>query len=423
MINRRSFINKTATLSLAMPIWMELFANGMQEIADRKAIASDPVTDPVLWDMIRSLFEPSKAFVNLENGYFSPQPLSTRNYLDQRTQYINQNTSWYMRRQQEEARELTRNKLAQLAGSLPEETVLVRNTTEAMNIVIMGYPWQKGDEVVYSNQDYGSMVEQLKQAEMRYGIVLKQVAIPLHPENDGQIIDAYLSATSPKTRLILLTHLINLSGQILPAKEIIRAAHTRNIEVLVDAAHSFAHVNVNFKDLDADYLGCSLHKWLCNPLGAGLFCIKRQHITKIWPLFGDISQAKDNSKKFEHFGTQPSAIQESISKAIDFHNLIGADLKENRLRYLQNYWTNAVRNIPKVKINTPKEKARACALANISIDGYTPDALSEKFLADYNIFTVAIDHPAIKGVRITPHLYTSTTELDLFIKAIKEIAA
>ena len=150
----------------------------------------------------------------------------------------------------------------------------------------------------------------------------------------------------------------------------------------MDAAHSFAHVNVNFKALDADYLGCSLHKWLCNPLGAGMLCIKQQHISKIWPLFGDISQPKDNALKFEHFGTHSCAVQESISKAIDFHHLIGAELKENRLRYLQQYWTSAVSNLPKVKINTPRDNNRACALANMSIDGYTPDELSKKFLKD-----------------------------------------
>jgi selenocysteine lyase/cysteine desulfurase len=423
MINRRNFISKTASLSLAMPIWTHLFATGMQEIAARKSAATDPVTDAELWKMIRGLFEPSSKFINLENGYFSPQPMSTRNYQEQRNQYINKNTSWYMRKEQEEARELVRKKLATLAGATEKETVLVRNTTEAMNTIIMGYPWQKGDEVIYSNQDYGSMIEQLKQAEQRFGLVLKKVDLPLHPDSDGQLVDIYLRAATPKTRLILLTHLINLSGQILPAKEIIRAAHTRNIEVLVDAAHSFAHVNVNFKELDADYLGCSLHKWLCNPLGAGMLCIKPQHISKIWPLFGDTSQPKDSCKKFEHIGTQPSAVQESISQAIDFHHLIGPELKENRLRYLQQYWTEAVRPLPKITINTPKEKQRACALANISIQGFTPDELSKKFLDDYNIFTVAIDHPAIKGVRVTPHLYTSTEELDLFIKAIKEIAA
>lgn len=423
MINRRNFITKTASLSLAMPIWTHIFANEMQEIADRKMAVTDPVTDVELWKIIRGLFEPSSKFINLENGYFSPQPMSTRNFQDQRNQYINQNTSWYMRKEQEEARESVRKKLAALAGANEKETVLVRNTTEAMNIIIMGYPWQKGDEVVYSNQDYGSMVEQLKQAEQRFGIVLKKVDLPLHPESDGQIIDIYLKACTPKTRLILLTHLINLSGQILPAKEIIKAAHNKNIEVLVDAAHSFAHVNTNFAALDADYLGCSLHKWLCNPLGAGMLCIKPQHISKIWPLFGDASQPKDSCKKFEHIGTQPSAVQESISKAIEFHYLLGAELKENRLRYLQQYWTQAVRDLPGVTINTPKEKQRSCALANVSIQGYTPDELSKKFLKDYNVFTVAIDHPAIKGVRVTPHLYTSIEDLDLFIKAIKEIAA
>lgn len=412
-MNRRNFIAASALAGLSLPAMSE-WIEQKEVLEGAKSKTAEPEKDEAFWKMVRQMFEPDPSFTNLENGYFSPQPLSTRNFFNNRTAYINRNTSKYMRTEQEEAREKVRMALAKLAGSSTEETAIVRNTTEAMNIVIMGYPWKSGDEVIYSDQDYGSMVEQLQQAAARFGIVLKKIALPVHPKNDDEIIQAYLNATSPKTKLILLTHLINLSGQILPAKAIIQAAHLQQIEVLVDAAHSFAHVACDFEDMGADYLGCSLHKWLCNPLGAGMLCIKKKHIEKIWPLFGDVSQKKDNIRKFEHYGTHPNAVFESILKAISFHELIGADLKTRRLRYLQRSWTDVLRQNESLYLNTPIDPVRSCALANVGIQGKKPAEISAALMSQHKIFTVAIDHPVIKGIRVTPHIYTTIEEINYF---------
>jgi selenocysteine lyase/cysteine desulfurase len=228
---------------------------------------------------------------------------------------------------------------------------------------------------------------------------------------------------NPKTKMLLLTHMINLTGQILPAKEIISAAHQKGVEVLVDAAHSFAQIQWTFEDLDADYLGTSLHKWLCNTLGAGMFCIKKKHISKIWPLFGDVSLKADDVRKFEHFGTVQCAVYETIDKAIDFHLMIGPQLKEARLRYMKDYWTQKVFDMQRVSFNTPLEAMRSCAIANFKIEGLTPNALADKLYKDFKIFTVAIDHPIVKGVRVTPHLYTSIQDLDALAGAIEKIVA
>lgn len=416
-MNRRQFISTSALAGFATSSFAEWIQH-REILENARNKSAEPEKDEDYWSLVREMFEPNPDFINLENGYFSPQPLSTRNFFVQRTTYINRNTSKYMRTEQEEARERVRSALAALAGSTSAETAIVRNTTEAMNIIIMGYPWKTGDEVIYSDQDYGSMVEQLQQAAARFGIVLRKIALPVHPQSDDEIVSAYMSAAGPKTRLILLTHLINLSGQILPAKDIIRAAHQKNIEVLVDAAHSFAHVDCNFVDMEADYLGCSLHKWLCNPLGAGMLCVKKEHISKIWPLFGDTSYDKNDIRKFEHYGTHPNAVFESIIKAISFHELMGPSLKTKRLRYLQNTWTSAFRNHEKFYLNTPAAPSRSCALANIGIHGMKPSEISQTLMQKHKIFTVAIDHPVIKGIRVTPHLYTSKMEIAKFEEAM-----
>lgn len=417
-MNRRKFLMQAAVAG-----WSVQSGKAAELIKSMQQTGMADVANEEFWLLVRGMFEPDLAFIQLENGYFSPQPVSTRNYFQKTGTYINRKTSLYMRTEQENGREKSRLALAGLAGSEPEETALVRNTTEAMNIVIMGYPWQKGDEVIYSNQDYGSMVEQLKQAEKRYGIHLKKISLPIHPKSDEEIVNAYMDATGSNTRLILLTHMINLTGQILPASKIIAAAHAKQIEVLVDAAHSFAHVPCNFKDLDADYLGCSLHKWLCNPLGAGMLCVKKKHIQKIWPLFGDTGYDASNIRKFEHFGTHPCAVSESLPEAISFHQMIGAKLKESRLRYLQKSWTDEIRKDERFQMLTPVGPERSCALANVSVIGKKPSQVSKTLKEKYGIFTVAIEHDVIQGVRITPHLFNNPGETAKLVTALKEIAS
>jgi selenocysteine lyase/cysteine desulfurase len=215
--------------------------------------------------------------------------------------------------------------------------------------------------------------------------------------------------------------MINITGQILPVRKIADMAHERGVAVIVDAAHSFAHLVFTVPDLDGDYLGASLHKWLCTPLGAGLLHIKKDKIRTVWPLLGDTSVPDDDIRKLERIGTHPTWTVMAIADAIRFHNLVGGERKEARLRYLQQYWTDRVRGVPNVYLNTPTG-VRACGIANFGIAGQKPGAIADALLEKYRIYTVAIDTVPVKGVRVTPHLYTTTAELDALVKAIGEIA-
>jgi selenocysteine lyase/cysteine desulfurase len=236
-------------------------------------------------------------------------------------------------------------------------------------------------------------------------------------------VQAYTSLFSPRTKLVHITHLINLSGQLVPVAAIASKAKAAGIEVAVDSAHSVAHIAFTIPGLQADYVGASLHKWMCNPLGAGFLWMKKEHIGKIYPLMADEEFAKNDIRKFEHQGTRPVQTLETLKESIKFHNRIGSQLKQNRLRYLMRYWVDKVKDIDAIKINTPYENEdRHGAIANIAVKGFTPAQLTEKLLNDHKIFTVAIDHPAIKGVRITPHIYTTVEELDKLGYALKEIA-
>lgn len=427
MFSRRKFIRNAGLGSIGAGLGIHN-ANAIT-IEDIPAIADHSkslslVEDESYWSLIRQFFPRTGNYIHLENGYCSPQSLSTLHFHQTRELYINASTSWYMRREMTNLVEDSRRELSVFLGVAAEEVAITRNTTESLNVPIMGYPWKPGDEVINGNQDYGSMNEAFEQAAKRYGIVVRTAEVPLHPASDQEVIDAYLKLATPKTKMLHLTHLINLSGQVIPVAAIADAARSKGIElVVVDAAHSIAQIDFKIPDLHADIVGASLHKWLCCPLGVGLLWVKQEWIPKIWPLFGDSSQPQTNIRRFEHQGTRPFQHIEAIIPAIAFHNRMGSSLKEARLKYLMHQWTSAVANTPGIRINTPwQDASRNSAIANVAVYGYSPSQLADALLQQHNIFSVAIDHKAIQGVRITPHLFNTADEVMALANALKALA-
>lgn len=377
--------------------------------------------DQAFWDEIRRMFPVPTAYVHLENGYSSPQPAPTFEAFTKHTQDINNNLSFFMRRRMADEVAAVKKDLADLAGVPEDELVITRNTTESLGTVIHGLTYAAGDEAVMCDQDYGSMLEQFRQEERRHGLKLVEVDVPLHPKSDEELVDVYARAMTPRTKVILVSHMINITGHIMPVKKIAAMAHARGVPVIVDAAHSFAQVNYRIPDLDGDFLGVSLHKWLCTPLGAGLLYVRRDKVKDVWPLFGDTSRPADDIRKLERSGTKPIWTTLAIRDAIRFHKMVGADRKEARLRYLQQYWTDKVRSIPKVYLNTPTGN-RACAIANVGVTGMTPAQLATTLFDEHRIYTVAINTGPVRGVRVTPHLYTTTADLDALVTALTAIS-
>jgi selenocysteine lyase/cysteine desulfurase len=419
--SRRAFL-RSATAGAAVPF----FTPSILDTLERRLEAyghpapQAAATDEAFWAEIRAVY-PKYSYINLENGFSSPEPAPTFEAFQRHQQEINSGLSFYMRRKKAADDANVKAQLARLAGVPPEEIVITRNTTESLGTVTHGIDLAPGDEAVMCNQDYGSMLEQFRQQSRRRGLTCVEIAIPLHPKDDEEMVETYARAFTPRTKLLLVSHMVNITGQILPVRKIADMAHARGVGVIVDAAHSFAHVNFTLPELDGDYLGASLHKWLCTPLGAGLLHIKKDKIKTVWPLFGDTARAEDDIRKLERIGTHPAWTTMAIGDAIRFHTMIGSARKEARLRYLQQYWTDKVRGISKVYLNTPGGN-RACGIANVGITGMTPAALASGLFDKFNIFTVAIDTVAVKGTRVTPHLYTTTAELDALVKALGELA-
>lgn len=419
--SRRAFL-RSATAGAAVPILAPRFLDTLERRLEAYSHASPQAAaaDEAFWSEIRAAY-PTYAYINLENGFSSPEPTPTFEAFQRHQQAINGGLSFYMRRKKAADDAAVKAQLAQLAGVSPEEIVITRNTTESLGTVIHGIDLAPGDEAVMCNQDYGSMLEQFRQQSKRRGLRCVEIAIPLHPKDDRELVETYARAFTPRTKLLLLSHMINITGQILPVRTIANMAHTQGVSVIVDAAHSFAHLDFRIPELDGDFFGASLHKWLCTPLGAGILHIRKDRIKDVWPLLGDTTRAVDDIRKLERIGTHPSWTTLAIGDAIRFHTMIGAARKEARLRYLQEYWTGRVRGISKVYLNTPAG-TRACGIANVGITGMTPKALADALFDRHNIYTVAIDTVAVKGTRVTPHLYTTTAELDALVKALGEIA-
>ncbi|MEM6698790.1 MAG: aminotransferase class V-fold PLP-dependent enzyme [Bacteroidota bacterium] len=357
----------------------------------------------------------------MENGYYCFLPQETLEKYIQHIRQVNYQGSYYMRKVQWENKKRMAIMLAEMAGCTSEELIITRNTTESMNIIIGGTHWKKGDEAVFAEQDYGAMKNMFKLQEKRHGIVSRIVSVPNHPQSDQEIVELYAKAITPKTKLLMICHMINITGHILPVRKICDMAHSKGVEVMVDGAHAFAHIQFSIKDLDCDYYGTSLHKWMSAPLGAGFLYVKKGRAKNIWETFAESGKAEDDIYRLNHTGTHPVATDLAIGNAMAYHHQIGGARKEARLRYLQNYWTNKVRTLDHVIVNTPVESHRSCGIANVGIKGMKPHDLAKTLMEKYKIWTVAIDEWGVHGCRITPNIYTTPKELDVFVAALKDL--
>ena len=426
--DRRVFLKQAATLAGAFSV-NSLFnqAHATEwEKASQKINHLSPAQaaeDEDYWSVIQRSYTVSPNIINLNNGGVSPSPLVVQQAVERYNQLANEGPSYFMWRILDQGREPLREKLAGLAGVNPEEIAVNRNATEALNTIILGLDLKSGDEVVGTKFDYPHMIQAYKQRAMRDGIVYNQVNLNLPSENDDELVKAYENAITPKTKLLHVTHIINWVGQIMPVKKICDMAHAKGIEVLVDGAHSFGLLDFKIPDLGCDYFGTSLHKFLSAPIGSGMMWIKKEKIEKVWPLPSSGEPHSKDIRKFEELGTRSFPIEQGIGEAINFHEGIGSKRKEERIRYLKNYWALKVQQIPKVKLYTSLNAKYSCAICGVSIDGMTPAELDSALFNNYKIHVVGISIEKINCVRVTPHVYTSLHDLDKFARAIEEIAA
>jgi selenocysteine lyase/cysteine desulfurase len=420
MGSRRGFLEGLARtagsfafLSMANPVFAEVAFGKMEKYQ----LESSPDED--FWGWIRESYTVSPNIINLNNGGVAPQPKVVQDAHIRFYQYCNEAPSYYMWQILDQGREPLREKLAELCGCSAEEVAINRNATEGLNTVIFGLNLKAGDEVVLTKQDYPNMINAWKQREKREGIKLVWIDLPLPMANEDDIVKVYTNAFTSRTRIVHVTHLINWTGQILPVKKIAQAAHRQGIEVIADGAHTLAHFDFKIPDLECDYFATSLHKWLGAPFGSGLLYIKKEKIKNVWALLSNNEPDGTDIRKFESIGTRSFASEMAIGTAVDFHNVMGSKRKEDRLRFLKDYWVNQVKGLPGISFNQPDTKSQSCAIASIAIKNKKPEEVSGELFTKYKIHSVAINWENIHSVRIAPNVYTSTRDLDKLVNAIK----
>lgn len=426
-MNRRNFLLTSAATLSALDLFSTIdkpFTKSLEKQLSKLENQSfdASIENEDFWGWVRENYTISANLINLNNGGVSPQPKVVQDAHIRNYQYSNEAPSYYMWRILNEQREGLRQKLAGLCGVMPEEIAINRNTTEGLNSIIFGLDLKEGDEVVLSTFDYPNMMNAWKQREKRDKIKLVWIDIPQPTEDDATIVKLYESAINSKTKIVHITHLINWTGNIVPCKAIADMAHKKGCEVIVDGAHSFAHMDYKIEDTGADYFATSLHKWLGAPFGSGLMYIKKDKIKKVWALLSSAEPDGDDIKKFENLGTRSFASEMAIGTAIDFHNIIGAKRKEARLRFLKDHWIEKAVKLPKAKIFTSLNPNYSCAIASIGFEGWQAQQVEFNLFDNYKIHSGSVIRENVNGIRVSPNVYTNIQELDVLIKGLHGIS-
>ena len=420
-MDKRTFLKNAGLAGLGATLNLSSLKSAVAAVESKDPL--QVASDEAFWLSVRGDYSIKPDYINLENGYYCFMPQDTLEHQIQHMRRVNYEGSYYMRNARQKNKRIVAAKVAQVVGCSADEMAITRNTTESLDLIIGGMDWKAGDEAVMAEQDYGAMLNHFNLVARRFGVVNRRVSVPNHPRDDDEIVDLYASAITDKTRLLMVCHMINITGQVLPIRKICDMAHARGVDVMVDGAHAYSHIAFRMEDLDCDYYGASLHKWLSAPLGSGMLYVKKDKIDNVWPLLAAGDFDSNDIRRLNHIGTDPVHVDLGIINAIEYQNTIGLERKEARLKYLQQYWTSQLRDHPRVIVNTPADTRRHGGIGNVGIEGYDPRELADTLFRDYRIFTVGIDRPGVVGLRVTPNLYTTLDELDALVSAIKELSA
>ena len=421
MTSRRTFMRGLAGAGIALPVMRE---DAFGQLFKANAIAGNRspqelAEEEAYWSQIQRAFDLDRTMINLNNGGCSPTPTHVLEQLIRDQRFVNELPVEHMWRILEPRMESTRRDLAKEFGCDTEEIAVVRNASEANEIMIFGIDLQRGDEVLSTNQNYPRMNTSWEQRVRREGIVFKQISFKVPPPSDEYIVEQFRKAITPKTRVIEVTHITNLTGQIMPVREIVRMARPLGIEVFVDGAHAFNHFPFKRDDLECDYYGVSLHKWTMAPIGTGFLYVRKEKQEKLWSLMGSDDSLKGNVRKYEQIGTHPQANFNAVSTALAFSRGMGADRKIARLRFLRDRWAKRLlATSDRVKVLTPLGPDKSGAICLFNVDGLDSGKLGNWLMANYRIVNTPIGHPEFNGIRITPNVYTTIDEIDLFAEAV-----
>lgn len=428
MYSRRHFLGAIGLPSFAVAAGLPLplprlsdTAGILDTLAQHTGTPDQVAADEDFWAEVARAFTVDRSLVNLNNGGVSPAPGYVQEAMKRHLDYSNEAPVYTMWRILEPQREAVRERVAREWGVDAEEIAFTRNASESLQAVQFGIDLEPGDEVLTTSQDYGRMVTTFQQRERREGIVLKQFPIPVPAEDPAEIVRLFEERITPRTRLILMCHMINLTGQILPVREVVAMARRHDVRVIVDGAHALAHFDFKISDLECDNYSVSLHKWLFAPHGTGLLYVRKERIADIWPLMAAPEGMNDNIRKFEEIGTHPAAPYLAIAEALTFHQGIGGKRKEARLMHLRDSWVDRLLAHDRVRLHTSLKPGLACGIACVEIEGVDPGELTSWLFRQHRIIVTPIKHDEFQGIRVSPSVYTTPEEINRFVDAMQHV--
>ena len=381
------------------------------------SIAADPnstAQDEDFWAGVREAFALNPDIINFNNGGCSPSPRVVAESLKRQIDYANQSPSIFMWRDLDPEIEGVRKRLAKLFGADPEEIAITRNASESLMTCLFGLPMSAGDEILTTTQDYPRMINAIKQMERRLGIKMVQVEVPPAPQSHQEIVEAFERGVTARTKIILVSHVVFMTGQINPVREICDLGRKHGIPVVVDGAHAFAQFPFTQESIGCDYFGTSLHKWLMAPIGTGMLYVRQPLIEDLWALMAPNPTQDKNIRKFEEIGTHQAAVHNAIGEALDFHEMLGGERKTARLRFLRSRWTDRLQDIKQVRFHTNLNPEFSCGICTVEIEGIKAGDLGKWLEAEHQIVVAPIEHSQFSGLRVSPQVYTSIGEVDRF---------
>lgn len=391
----------------------------LEAFAAERRSPGEAARDETLWREVQLAFRVDRTLVNLNNGGVSPAPGVVQDAMARYLAYANEAPVRTMWRVLEPQKEGVRSRLARSFGCHAEEMAITRNASESLQICQLGFDLDPGDEILTTDQDYPRMLTTFEQRVRREGIRLVTFPIPVPAEDPDEIVRRFEERITDRTRLILMCHMINITGQILPVRPVVEMARARGIPVIVDGAHAYAHFDFKHADLACDYYATSLHKWLFAPFGTGFLYVGRDRIPDLWPLTPSPENLDADIRKFEEVGTHPCPNYLAIGAALTFHEGIGPARKEARLVHLRNTWARELLEEDRVRLHTSLQPGFAAGIANVAVEGLEPGELAEWLWDRHRIIVTPIGHPDCRGLRISPSVYTTKEELERFMEAMR----
>ncbi len=425
MGTRREFLGRTIGAAGVLGIGAGLASQALgRELASFDGSPGEVARNEDYWLLVQQAFSVDRASVNFNNGGVCPSPLVVQEAMKRMLEIANREPSsyalWSLLQPQMEG---VRERMARQWGVDKEEIAFTRNASESLQICQMGLDLAPGDEVLTTTVDYPRMLNTFRQRERRDGIKLVEFKMPIPLEDDDEAVRLFESHITDRTRAILMCHMVNITGQILPVKKVCDMARKRGIPVIVDGAHAFAHVDFTLAELGCDYYGVSLHKWLFAPQGTGLLYVRRDRIKDTWPLMAATEAQSEDIRKFEEFGTRPMANSLAVAEALTFHQGIGPARKEARMRYLRDRWAKRLlaNSSGRVRLHTSLDPRFSCGIGTVQVEGVDSGSMRDSLWEKRRILTTAIRHAEFEGIRVTPSVYSTLEEVDRFCEAVEDV--